>query len=62
MRASKWWVVVGAALVLGIGGVATASFLDFGQQTERELADHANQLFGVKKPIQASSTVDLSEA
>jgi len=62
MRASKWWVVVGAALVLGIGGVATASFLDFGQQTERELADHANQLFGVKKPIQASSTVDLGEA
>jgi hypothetical protein len=62
MRASKWWVAVGAALVLGIGGVATASFLDFGQQTQRELAEHANQLFGVKKPIQASSTVDLNEA
>jgi secreted PhoX family phosphatase len=45
-----------------MGGVATASFLDFGQQTQRELADHANQLFGVKKPIGASSTVDLNEA
>jgi hypothetical protein len=62
MRASKWWVAVGAARVLVIGGVATASFLDFGLQTQRDLAHHANQLFGVKKPIEASSTVDLDEA
>ena len=62
MRRTKWLVALGAALVLGIAGVATATFWDFGQHTQRELAHHANQLFGVKKPIQASSTADLTEA
>ncbi len=62
MRRTTWLVAAGAALVLGIAGVATATFWDFGQHTQGELAHHANQLFGVKKPIQASSTVDLTEA
>ncbi|HET8874180.1 MAG TPA: hypothetical protein VFM83_10885, partial [Gaiellaceae bacterium] len=62
MRRTKWLVAAGAALVLGITGVAAATFMDFGQHTQQALAHHANQLFGVKKPIDASSTVDLSEA
>jgi hypothetical protein len=62
MRRTKWWIAVAVALVLVGAGVATAAFMDFGQQTQRALADHANQLFGVKKPIEASSTVDLNQA
>jgi hypothetical protein len=62
MRRTTWLIAAGAALVLVAAGVATANFWDFGQHTQRELAHHANQLFGVKKPITASSTVDLTEA
>src|SRR4029450_2732218 len=62
MRSTTRLVAAGAALILGIAGVATATFWDFGQHTQGELAHHANQLFGVKKPIQASSTVHLTEA
>ena len=62
MRRTTWLIAAGAALVLVAAGVATANFWDFGQHTQRELAHHANQLFGVKKPIDASSTVDLTEA
>jgi hypothetical protein len=62
MRRTKWLVAAGAAVVLGITGVATATFMDFGQHTQQALAHHANQLFGVKKPISASSTADLTEA
>ena len=61
MRRTTWLVAAAAALVLVAAGVATAHFWDFGLHTQRELARHANQLFGVNKPIQASSTVDLTE-
>jgi hypothetical protein len=65
MRISKVAVVVGAALALAISGATTAAVMiaeDFGQQTERDLVDCSNQLFGVEKPIEASSTVDLTQA
>ena len=62
MRRTTWLVAAGTALVLVVAGVATAHFWDFGQHTQRELAHHASQLFGVKKPIEASSTSDLTEA
>ena len=62
MRRTTWLIAAGAALVLVAAGVATANFWDVGQHTQGELAHHANQLFGIKKPIDASSTVDLTEA
>jgi hypothetical protein len=51
-------------MALLTAGVATAAVggLDFGQQTQRELADNSDELFGVDKPIAASSTVDLDQA
>ena len=64
MGRPKLWIASGAVLALVIAGVATAAVtaMDFGQRTERELADHSEQLFGVEKPIEASSTADLNEA
>lgn len=65
MQKPKLWVAIGAALLLVTAGVATAAVLannDFGQQTQDQLANQANLLFGVGKPIDASSTVDLTQA
>jgi hypothetical protein len=65
MRKPKLWVAIGAALVLVTAGVAAAAVLasgNFGQQTQDQLANQANQLFGVGKPIDASSTVDVTHA
>jgi Alkaline phosphatase PhoX len=65
MRKPKLWVAVGAVLLLAIAGAATAAVMadgDFGQQTHDQLANQANLLFGVGKPIEASSTVDLTQA
>jgi secreted PhoX family phosphatase len=65
MRKPKLWVAIGAALVLVTAGVAAAAVMasgDFGQQTQEQLANQANKLFGVGKPIDASSTTDLNQA
>jgi hypothetical protein len=63
MRKHKLSVALGAAVLLVIAGVATAAVaMDFGLQNQRELADKSMLLFGVEKPIEASSTVDLTEA
>jgi hypothetical protein len=65
MQKPKLWVAIGAVLLLVSAGVATAAVLasdDFGQQTQEQLANQANLLFGVGKPIDASSTVDLTQA
>jgi Alkaline phosphatase PhoX len=64
MGRPRLWIASGAVLALVIAGVGTAAVtaMDFGQRTERELADHSEQLFGVEKPIEASSTADLTEA
>jgi hypothetical protein len=44
-------------------GVVTAAVsVDFGAQNQQQLAAHAEQLFGVNNPLEASSTVDLNQA
>ena len=53
MRRNTLLVPAATALVLVAAGVATATFWDFGEHAQGELAHHANQLFGVEKPIQA---------
>ena len=57
------WVGIGAALLLVTAGVVGAAVsIDFGAKTEQRLAAHSEQLFGVNKPLDASSTVDLTTA
>jgi hypothetical protein len=56
--------VVGAVAAFVVAGASAAAMrdLDFGLQTHRELADKAEQLFGVESALPASSSADLNEA
>jgi Alkaline phosphatase PhoX len=54
-------LVAGTSAALLITGVALASG-DFGAERDRELADNANDLFGVDKPVRASSTKSIDAA
>jgi secreted PhoX family phosphatase len=55
--------VVAATLALVVGIVAAAfAGSDFGVGRDRTLATRALQLFGIKKPLAASSTQSISEA
>jgi secreted PhoX family phosphatase len=49
------------AFALGIVGTAVAA-LDFGQAVERDLASKSPQLFGVGKPVSASSAASIDQA
>ena len=60
MHLRKW--IVAAVVGLAVVGVAVAASSDFGLQKQKELYDQGNLLFGLQKPVEASSTVDLSEA
>jgi hypothetical protein len=60
MHVRQW--IVAAVVGLAVAGVAAAASLDFGLQKQKELYDKGNLLFGVQQPVEASSTVDLSEA
>lgn len=53
-------LAIGVALAVVTAGVATAAAmkLDVGQENQKQLADKADKLFGVKEPIAASSTTD----
>ena len=63
MRKRTLWVGIGAAVLLVTAGVVGAAVsIDFGAKTEHRLAAHSEQLFGVNKPVEASSTADLDEA
>ena len=63
MRKRTLWVAIGAAVLLVTAGVVTAAVsIDFGAQTQQQLTAHAEQLFGVNNPLEASSTADLNEA
>jgi Alkaline phosphatase PhoX len=60
MHVRNW--MVAAVLGLAVAGVAAAASSDFGLQKQKELYDKGNLLFGVQKPVEASSTVDLNAA
>ena len=64
MRKQRWWVAGGVVVALVIVGVGAASVsgVDFGLKTQQTLADRSAELFGVQKPLAASSTTDLSQA
>jgi hypothetical protein len=62
MRKSTLWVAIGAAVLVTAGVVVAAVSVDFGAQNQQQLAAHAEQLFGVNNPLEASSTVDLNQA
>ena len=63
MRKTKLWVAIGAAVLLVTAGVVTAAVsVDFGAQTQQQLGQRAEQLFGVNNPLDASSTADLNQA
>jgi hypothetical protein len=56
-------IALGVALAVVVAGVATAAMMDdFGLRTQKELSDKSEKLFGVNKPIEASSTVNLDAA
>ena len=61
MRSSSRVAIVGALASLVLVGSAYAG-ADQGQQQQSSLAHESNDLFGVKKPIAASSTVDYTAA
>mgnify|MGYP000844155342 CR=1 FL=1 len=63
MRSKKRLAAAAALLSLGVAGVATAGgVFDFGLSTQNALSDKSEKLFGVDKPIAASSTLDLDQA
>ncbi|HYZ28501.1 MAG TPA: alkaline phosphatase PhoX [Thermoleophilaceae bacterium] len=62
MRKRKWSVVVGAAAALVVAGVAAAAVMDFGLQTQNQLAENSQPLFGVASPVSSSSSTDLNTA
>jgi hypothetical protein len=63
MRKTKLWVAIGAAaLLVTAGAVAAAVSIDFGIQTQQQLSQRAEQLFGVNNPLAASSTADLNQS
>jgi len=62
MRKHKWSLAVGAAAALVVAGVAAAAMMDFGLQTQNELADNAKPLFGVQSALSSSSSTDLNTA
>lgn len=64
MRQRKGWVIVGAVAVVAliVAGVAAAGLKDFGLQTQKELADDSQSLFGVQSALRSSSSTDLNEA
>ena len=63
MRKTKLSVAIGAAVLLVTAGVVTAAVsVDFGAQTQQQLGQRAEQLFGVNNPLDASSTADLNQA
>jgi secreted PhoX family phosphatase len=54
---------VGAGAALVVAGVALAAdMMDFGMDTQKELAHKARPLFGVESALPASSTTDLNQA
>jgi hypothetical protein len=63
MRKPQLWVVIGVVLMLvGAGAVVAAVSVDFGLQTQQQLGQRSEQLFGVNNPLDASSTADLNQA
>jgi Bacterial protein of unknown function (DUF839) len=63
MAMRKRWVVAGAATAaFVVAGVAAAGFMDFGVDTQRELADKSRPLFGVDSALRSSSSADLNQA
>jgi hypothetical protein len=59
----KRWLAIlaGASAGLLLAGAALASG-DFGSERDRDLANHADDLFGVDKPVRASSTQSIDAA
>lgn len=53
---------VAAASLLGIGACASASSFDVGALREEQLRDHAQDLFGIERPLAAASTASVSAA
>jgi hypothetical protein len=63
MRGRKRWVLAGASTAaLAVAGVATAGFVDFGLDTQNELAHKSRPLFGVESALRSSSSIDLNQA
>lgn len=54
--------ILGTLVSIGVVGAVFASGGDFGVAHERELANEAQDLFGVKKPIDSSSVADMTPA
>ncbi|MEY2444743.1 MAG: hypothetical protein QOE00_1323 [Ilumatobacteraceae bacterium] len=61
MRSSTRVAFIGILASLVLAGSAYAG-VDQGQKQQSSLADESNDLFGVKKPLAASSTVDFTAA
>src|SRR5262245_28700541 len=61
MRKRTWPIVVAVALV-AVGAAAATGAIDFGLKTQETLSHNSKQLFGVKRPVAASSTTDLDAA
>lgn len=59
MRISTRAAVIGVVASFFIGGAALAGG-DYGQRHQSEMADDAQDLFGVSRPVPASSTIDLT--
>jgi hypothetical protein len=62
MRKHRLWIVVGLVALLVVAGVAVAKMNDFGLETQQELADQSEELFGVESPLPSSSSADLDKA
>jgi Alkaline phosphatase PhoX len=58
----RYAILGGAFAVLLFGGTVWAASSDFGAQRDRELAGEADDLFGVKRPVPASSTASIDAA
>jgi hypothetical protein len=59
---TRIWVAIGAAALIVTAAVTAAVSVDFGAQNQQQLAAHAEQLFGVNNPLEASSSADLNQA
>ena len=55
-------LVVGCLLVIGSAVAVAGGTFDFGVRRDKDLASESNKLFGVKKPLEASSTQSITQA
>ena len=54
--------VVAAVGLLGAGAAAAGGPVNFGLFRDQQLANHSKDLFGVGRPVPASSTRQLTQA